>query len=228
MEKMKVIVFEIFPKIDKILNGLLRSISNVDLIENSVNNTEEALDLIMSQKPDIVLLGNDFPGEDGNYFTQIIRKNASPTQVIIIAEVVSAEAVRQAMRAGACDFISYKNLTVEELSLALERAAQLIMEERDLRGSASEEKTETVTQTVTKSKTGEPAKIIALYSPKGGSGVSTITANLSLVLTNLGYRVLVLDGDFLFGDMGVLLNQPRATTPSRIWPDLKAILTKKL
>ena len=208
MEKMKVIVFEIFPKIDKILNGLLRSISNVDLIDNSVNNTEEALDLIMSQKPDIVLLGNDFPGEDGNYFTQIIRKNASPTQVIIIAEVVSAEAVRQAMRAGACDFISYKNLTVEELSLALERAAQLIMEERDLRGSASEEKTETVTQTVSRSKTGEPAKIIALYSPKGGSGVSTITANLSLVLTNLGYRVLVLDGDFLFGDMGVLLNQP--------------------
>ena len=112
------------------------------------------------------------------------------------------------MRAGACDFISYKNLTVEELSLALERAAQLIMEERDFRGSASEEKTETVTQTVSRSKTGEPAKIIALYSPKGGSGVSTITANLSLVLTNLGYRVLVLDGDFLFGDMGVLLNQP--------------------
>jgi pilus assembly protein CpaE len=208
MEKMTVIVFEIFPKMDKILGGLLRSISNVELIENNVNNTEEALDLIMSRKPDIVLLGNDFPGEDGNYFTQIIRKNASPTQVIIIAEVVSAEAVRQAMRAGACDFISYKNLTVEELSLALERAGQLFVEEKNIRGTLIEEKPELIPQPQAKLKTGEPAKIIALYSPKGGSGVSTITANLSLVLANDGYRVLVLDGDFLFGDMSVLLNQP--------------------
>ncbi len=208
MEKITVIVFEIFPKVDKLLAGLLRSISNIELIENNVNNTEEALDLIMSKKPDVILLGNDFPGEDGNYFTQIIRKNASPTQVIILAEVASAEAVRQAMRAGACDFISYKNLTVEELSLALERAGQLVAEERNIRGTSPELKPEPVTPSTTKSKTGEPAKIFALYSPKGGSGVSTITANLALVLANEGYKVLVLDGDFLFGDMGVLLNQP--------------------
>jgi pilus assembly protein CpaE len=208
MEKMTVIVFEIFPKVDKILTGLLRSIPNVDLIENNVNNTEEALDLVFSRKPDIIIFGNDFPGKDGNYFTQIIRKGAAPAQVIMIAEVVSAEAVRQAMRAGACDFISYKNLTVEELSLALERAGQLVLEERNLRGSSIEEKTKPLPQPQTKSKTGEQVKIIALYSPKGGSGVSTITANLSRVLANDGHRVLILDGDFHFGDMSVLLNQP--------------------
>jgi len=208
MEKMTVIVFEIFPKVDKFLTGLLKSISSVDLIENDVNNTEEALELIFDRKPDIIILGNDFPGEDINYFTQIIRKKAAPAQVIVIAEVVGAEAVRQAMRAGACDFISYKNLTVEELSLSLERAGQLVVEERNTRGASLEVKTEPVPAKQTKSKTGEPAKIIAVYSPKGGAGVSTITANLSRVMAKEGYRVLVLDGDFLFGDMGVLLNQP--------------------
>ena len=208
MEKIKVIILEIFPKIDKFLTGLLRSIPNVDLIERNVNNSEEALELILDQKPDIVILGNDFPGEDVYFFTQIIRKQAAPTQVIILAEVVSAESVRQAMRAGACDFISYKNLTVEELSLALERAGQLVNEERNIRGPLVEEKTEPAPHAPTISKTGEPAKIIALYSPKGGAGVSTITANLSKVLANDGYRVLVVDGDFPFGDMGVLLNQP--------------------
>lgn len=208
MERMTVMVFEIFPKVDKILAGLLKSISNVELIDNNVNNTEEALEQIFNFKPDIIFLGNDFPGEDVNYFTQIIRKQAAPAQVIIIAEVVSAEAVRQAMRAGACDFISYKNLTVEELSLSLERAGQLVLEERNIREPSIKEKTEQIPETQTKSKTGEPVKIVALYSPKGGSGVSTIAANLARVLANDGYRVLVLDGDFLFGDMGVLLNQP--------------------
>lgn len=207
MERMKVVVFEIFPKVDKILHNLLKSMSNVDLLESNVNNTEEALELIIEQRPDIIILGNDFPGKDSFYFTQIIRKEAAPAQVIMIAEVVSAEVVRQAMRAGACDFISYKNLTAEELSMAFERAGQLVFEERNMRDTI-EQKPEITSQAPPKSKGQKPTKIIAVYSPKGGTGVSTITANLSRVLADQGKKVLVFDGDLLFGDMGVLLNQP--------------------
>jgi pilus assembly protein CpaE len=206
MENMKVIVFEILPTVGKTLNELLKSISSVNLIEHDVNNTEEALDLILSQKPDVIILGNDFPGIDGYYFTKMIRKEAAPTQVIMIAEVVSAESVRQAMRAGACDFIGYKNLTVEELSSALENARQLVDEERNIR-FIDKEKKEPASQQPVKPFTKEPTRIITVYSPKGGSGVSTITANLAWSLSLNGLKVLVVDGDFLFGDMGVLLNQ---------------------
>jgi len=205
MEKMKVIVFEILPMIGKNLNELLKSISTVDLIEHDVNNTEEALDLILSQKPDVILLGNDFPGIDGYYFTKMIRKEAAPIQVIMIAEVVSAESVRQAMRAGACDFISYKNLTGEELSLALEHAGQLVAEDKLM--IAAKRKKEPAAQRHVKLQTKKPTRLITVYSPKGGAGVSTITANLALSLSSNGRKVLVVDGDFLFGDLGVLLNQ---------------------
>jgi pilus assembly protein CpaE len=206
MEKMKVIVFEILPTVGKTLNKLLKSIPWVDLIDHDVNNTEEALDFIITQQPDVIILGNDFPGIDLYYFTQIIRKEAAPTQVIMIAEVVSAESVRLAMRAGAFDFICYKNLTVEELSLALEYAGQLVDEERNIRITAKEKK-EPASQQQVKPHTKKPTRIITVYSPKGGAGVSTITANLAWSLSSNGLKVLVVDGDFLFGDMGVLLNQ---------------------
>ena len=129
MEKTRVVVFEILPMVGKAISELLRSISSVEIIENEINNTDEALDLILEKKPDIVLLGNDFPGIDGYFFTKIIRQQASPTQVIMFAEIASADAVRQAMRAGACDYISQKNLTVEELSTVLDHAKQLVNEE---------------------------------------------------------------------------------------------------
>lgn len=208
MDRMKVVVFEIFPKVDKILNNLLKSMANVDLMDSNVNNTEEALELILEQKPDIVILGNDFPGKDSFYFTQVIRKEIAPAQVIMVAEVVSAEVVRQAMRAGACDFISYKNLTIEELSMAIERASQLVFEEKNAREITTEHKSEETATIQSKSRIKKTTKIIAVYSPKGGTGVSTIIANISRIMADQGQSVLVLDGDLLFGDMGVLLNQP--------------------
>jgi len=204
--KMKVMVFEVSPKFGKLLNDQLKSIAFVDLIENTVNNTEEALELILKEKPDIIILGNDFPGKDSYFFTHVIRKEAAPTQVIMIAEVISSEVVRQAMRAGACDFISYKNLTVEELSMAIERAGQQVLEERKIRGEI-EKKPEAPPPTKVESIAHEPARIITVYSPKGGTGVSTITANLARVMEGDGYKVLVVDGDLFFGDMAVLLNQ---------------------
>ena len=206
MEKMKVIILDILPNIGNSLPKLLKSIPSVDLTDHDVNNTEEALDLIITQQPDVVILGNDFPGIDGYYFTNIIRKEAYPTQVIMIAEVVSAESVRQAMRAGACDFICYKNLTIEELSLALEHAGQMADEERNMR-SASKGKIEPASQQQEKPHTNKPTRIITVYSSKGGAGVSTIIANLAWSLSSNGLKVLVVDGDFLFGDIGVLLNQ---------------------
>ena len=206
MEMIKVIVFEINPKLAKNLLDKLKPIPFVEVLENSVNNTEEALKLILSLKPDVVILGNDFPGMTGYFFTQVIRKDASPTQVIMTAEVVSTEMVRQAMRSGACDYVSYKKLTTEELTLALEHAGQQAIEEKRLKAAPVEKKEPAATQ-IQKSAERQPAILISVYSPKGGAGVSTITANLACALAADTLKVLVIDGDFLFGDMEVLLNQ---------------------
>jgi pilus assembly protein CpaE len=206
MDRLKVIILVSLPTIEATFNELFKAIPLVDLIDHDVNNTHNALGLIYAQQPDIIILENDFPGIDPNSFTQLIRKEFPSTQVIIIAEVASVESVRLAMRAGACDFISYKNLTVEELSKTLEHARQLIDEERGTQ--ISEVKiSESIIQKPGTPLSEKQTRVIAIYSPKGGAGVSTITANLAWSLSSRNFKVLVVDGDFLYGDMGVLLNQ---------------------
>jgi pilus assembly protein CpaE len=51
-----------------------------------------------------------------------------------------------------------------------------------------------------------------VYSPQGGAGCTTIATNLASGLMREGVRVLLVDANLQFGDVGVFLNlQPRTT-----------------
>jgi flagellar biosynthesis protein FlhG len=52
---------------------------------------------------------------------------------------------------------------------------------------------------------GTRAKVIAITSGKGGVGKSSVTVNLGLSLTKLGYRVLVIDCDFGLSNVHVIM-----------------------
>ena len=54
---------------------------------------------------------------------------------------------------------------------------------------------------------GEPGIVVAVFSPKGGVGRTTIAVNLAVAAASLGgRRVALMDASFQFGDVGVLLN----------------------
>ena len=48
-------------------------------------------------------------------------------------------------------------------------------------------------------------EIIAITSGKGGAGKTTVTANLGAALSELGKKVLLVDGDIGFGDLDLAL-----------------------
>jgi pilus assembly protein CpaE len=48
--------------------------------------------------------------------------------------------------------------------------------------------------------------VIAIYSPQGGSGKTTIATNVAAALMREGTKVLLVDCDLQFGDVGVFLN----------------------
>jgi pilus assembly protein CpaE len=55
-------------------------------------------------------------------------------------------------------------------------------------------------------------KIVTVYSPKGGTGCTTIAVNLALTLNNEDTRVALVDGNLQFGDVAVFVNEQGKNT----------------
>ena len=70
---------------------------------------------------------------------------------------------------------------------------------------------------------GEPGTVVAVFSPKGGVGRTTVAVNLAVAAaTELGKKVVVVDGSFQFGDVGVLLNlNPKNKSIADLVPELE-------
>ena len=66
--------------------------------------------------------------------------------------------------------------------------------------------------------------VVAVFSPKGGVGRTTVAVNLAVAAaTELGQRVVIMDGSFQFGDVGVLLNlNPKSKSIADLVPEIEA------
>ena len=72
-------------------------------------------------------------------------------------------------------------------------------------------------------RSGEPGTVVAVFSPKGGVGRTTVAVNMAVAAaTDLGKRVVVVDASFQFGDVGVLLNlNPKNKSIADLVPELE-------
>jgi pilus assembly protein CpaE len=202
-ERTTVLVVEVFPKIAETVTGLLKKIESIELAPGTATNSESALQIIRQTRPDIVLLELELPGQNGIQVTEIIKRELPQTQVIILSEVSSAETVRQAMRAGAIDFINYNNLTFEELLSVIQHVSSTVQQEK-IRSRIQPQ----AVQAAESQKTSTEGKIISVFSPKGGAGVSTIVTNLAVAIKDAkpDATVLLVDLDLQFGDICLLFN----------------------
>jgi pilus assembly protein CpaE len=66
-------------------------------------------------------------------------------------------------------------------------------------------------------------QIVAIFSPKGGVGRTTVAVNLAVAAaTDVGQTVVLVDGSFQFGDVGVLLNlNPKNKSIADLAPELE-------
>jgi len=71
---------------------------------------------------------------------------------------------------------------------------------------------------------GHEGQVIAVFSPKGGVGRTTVAVNVAVAAaTELGKSVVLMDGSFQFGDVGVLLNlNPKNKSIADLVPELEA------
>ena len=64
-----------------------------------------------------------------------------------------------------------------------------------------------------------PLRLLTVFSPKGGTGCSTLALNLALSMyEETGQQVLLLEGKMFFGDLGVMLNMRTQNTIADLVP----------
>ena len=185
-----------------------RSLQFDPLIEvvSLASNGNEAIKMAQEHKPEVVIMDINMPDMDGITATESIRKKSPYTQVIILSVQNDPSYMRRAMLVGARDFLT-KPPSIDELLNAIRRAGKMAEEEKIkiLRQSGASQPNQPGSPSTGTSIQG---KIIIVYSPKGGTGCTTIATNLALALLNDDKKVLLVDGGMQFGDVAVFLNEP--------------------
>lgn len=183
--------------VKKILS-LEPSVQVVGEAENGKDGVEKARKL----KPTVVLMDINMPVMDGIQATEVVCQEALDIGVIILSVQGEQEYFRKAMVAGAREFL-VKPFSPDELLNAVKRVHELSSKRRALLASTAP----------APAAEAKKAKIISVFSTKGGVGKSLIATNLAVAIVEATKgKVAILDLDLQFGDVAAMLNaKPKHT-----------------
>ncbi|MEM5770227.1 MAG: response regulator, partial [Bacillota bacterium] len=180
----------------------------------SAASAEQAIELAKILQPDIILMDINMPGMDGITATEILANEVPSASIIIVSVQGEQEYLRRAMIAGAKNYLT-KPFTSDELIQAIKQVYE----------NEQKKKRNVVRLEVPEKKT---AKVITVFSTKGGVGKTTIATNLAVGLAvKTGARVGLIDADLQFGDISLFLNIFPQATIADLLPDIE-LLDEKL
>jgi pilus assembly protein CpaE len=210
-EKITVIIVDDIAETRENIRKLLQFDPSVEVV-GVARTGAEGIRVATETKPDVVLMDINMPDMDGIAATEKIRAKLPATQIVILSVQSDSNYMRRAMLAGARDFLT-KPPDVDELTSAIQRAGAMARQEK-----MKEATTRAAIQAAGPSGTGKlifpgiyHGKIITVYGPKGGTGATTITANLAVALHNDENPVVVVDGRLQFGDLSFFFNEQTKT-----------------
>jgi pilus assembly protein CpaE len=208
-EKIRVLIVDDLYETRENVRKLLQFESDIDVIGQAANG-QEAIEVTRQHRPDIVLMDINMPGVDGITASQSISKLNPASQIIIMSVQSEVDYLRRAMLAGARDFLM-KPFSGDELVSAVRRVHETRPAVTVPTPAAQPATPDgvTVPRTVSRRKEGH---IITVYSPKGGSGCTTVAVNLAVALAARGHQTVIVDGSLQFGDVAVMLNLKTTTT----------------
>jgi pilus assembly protein CpaE len=165
--------------------------------------------------PDIVLMDINMPEMDGIAATELLTARVPTSSVVMMSVQGEADYLRRSMLAGAREFL-VKPFSSDELTASIR---QVHAREREKMGRMAARAVDR-----TPAAAREPGRVVAVFSPKGGVGRTTIAVNTAVAAASEpGCDVVLVDGSFQFGDVGVLLNlNPRNKSIAELVPELEA------
>jgi pilus assembly protein CpaE len=158
----------------------------------------------------------NMPEMDGITATELLSAQVPTTAIVMMSVQGEADYLRRSMLAGAREFL-VKPFSSDELTASIRQVHARELEKRVRFGAPAAAEARAAAA-------HEPGRVVAIFSPKGGVGRTTIAVNVAVAAASEpGSRVALVDGSFQFGDVGVLLNlDPKNKSIADLVPELEA------
>lgn len=218
-QKIRVQIVDDFADTRESIAKLLYFEKDIEVV-GSAGDGPQGIQMAKELRPDVILMDINMPGMDGIAATEAICAAVPECEVIMMSIQGEADFLRRAMLAGAREYL-VKPFTGDELAGTIRHVYELAADKRSRLAAAA--------KWVVPPPAPEPApgvcgRSIAVFSPKGGVGRTTVSTNLAIALRMLtGKRVALMDCNLVFGDVGVMLNLPISTTISDLIPNIRIL-----
>lgn len=166
----------------------------------TARNGFEALETVKSNPPALAILDVMMPDMDGYTLCERLRQATSTAKIpiIILTALSGVEDKIKAFDSGADDFLA-KPFEPQELRARIKVLLRRISEQQPIQTNVAS------------------GKVIAVFSLRGGAGVSMLAANLAASLSQIwGEPAALVDLAFVNGQSALLLDLPLRNT----WADL--------
>lgn len=218
-DTIKVLIVDDIAETRDHLTKLLGFESDIEVV-GAADSGRQALELAGRLHPDVVLMDINMPDMDGIAATEQLAAEVPTAAVVMMSVQGEADYLRRSMLAGAREFL-VKPFSSDELTASIR---QVYTREREKQGRITTTNVAAAAAAKAAASDREPGQLVAVFSPKGGVGRTTIAVNFAVAAAaELGQKTVLVDGSFQFGDVGVLLNlNPKNKSIADLVPELEA------
>ena len=211
-DRIQVLIVDDIPETRDHLAKLLGFEPDIQVV-GTASSGADAIEQATKIQPDVILMDINMPDMDGIAATERLSSQVPAAAVVMMSVQGEADYLRRSMLAGAREFL-VKPFSSDELTASIR---QVHAREKEKAGRA------VVAQAIRVQDPTEEGQVVAVFSPKGGVGRTTIAVNLAVAAASeLGKKVTLVDASFQFGDVAVLLNlNPKDKSMAELVPQLE-------
>jgi pilus assembly protein CpaE len=220
-DQIRVLIVDDIPETRDHLTKLLGFESDVEVVGSAASGAQ-ALEMAVRLSPDVVLMDINMPDMDGITATEKLSAAVPAAAVVMMSVQGEADYLRRSMLAGAREFL-VKPFSSDELTASIRQVYSREQDKMSRMAAAAPIVSNDAGGASSGAGGENEGRVIAIFSPKGGVGRTTIAVNLAVAAaTELGRSVVLMDGSFQFGDVGVLLNlNPKNKSIADLVPELE-------